>query len=217
MRRVKRIMMVALASIVAVSGLAIVPNKVDARSLPAAEDCVNVKDVANHAWNGETVFLSIPGKKQLCEPLYVVGAAFRYVDPEPGDGRSGKWPQALAGTSNITTIYGPGTYIITTPAICGQRDVYAQLGSAPVVPETMKMYGDNEPTHLHRFSQGLVTYSSDDPSTCDANGQTITPEQAEREQRKNTAEYRDKKEKKERKEHREHADRYGWHGRREKR
>ena len=202
MKHIKRFALMAAAVTFAVTGVAFGLNKPARAAVSgqpiAADSCNNVQDVANHAWNGEAAFLVITGDKPLCQPLYVVGAAFKYVDPTPGDGRTGKWPQVLAGTSHVYVVDKPGNYIITTPAVCGQRDVYAQLGSAPIVPQYMQYYGDHEPLHLHRFSTGVVTYSSDDPATCAQKNQTFTPSQAEKVSAEKHAAYNKEKAAKER-------------------
>jgi PKD repeat protein len=130
-----------------------------------APTCVNASsDYLSHTWNGQSGVITLKGTASLCTALYIKGAAYTYDSGATGNP---PFPQTKSGESAVVVISKPGSYPFTTPTVCGQRDGYAKLGSAPVAPNTLTGPGsNNEPQFVSDFSSGPATYSADSSKEC---------------------------------------------------
>lgn len=165
---------VATASIaLAFSGLMVLAPSASASDKPApspsqsSEDCVKASaKVIAHTWDKATgtAVVTNNSDKKLCDGgLYVGSFMGDFINPE-----NGAWPQDFSKPGDVKVLVDPGQSVtVTAPAGCGQRDGYAQIGSAPKPAPIL--YGPQkpyEPKFIHDFSKGPKTWGQDDPASC---------------------------------------------------
>jgi hypothetical protein len=147
-----------------------------ASATASARSCVPVADypsVLTHTWDDTTAVITLAGHRPLCSTLDVQGVSWTYLTS------TAIFPQLFSAESPVTTISGPGVYVVSAPPICGQTDIYAAIGHAPAhPPELTAPETPFEASFLNRYSRGPWAFHADSPQVCAPAGvssPTVTP------------------------------------------
>lgn len=115
----------------------------------------------SHTWDGTTAVITLSGANPLCVALDVEGVSWTYTSS------TAVFPQTFYAASGVVRVRLPGTYTVSAPASCGQRDIYATVGQAPQFPGSLTgPHAPYEPEFLNQFSTGPITFRADSPGSC---------------------------------------------------